>query len=691
MHSIELVIALFFLFILSNVLSRIFPRIPLPLMQITLGVIVGALLPREFLHIDTEVFLALVVSPLLFRDGQKIEMTSVLKHRYLVLFLAFGVVFITVFSLGSLLKMLFPVLPLAACFAIGASLGPTDVIAARSVSSSLNFPKRVQNVVKGEGLINDASGLIAFQFSILALTTGEFNLQHATLAFFASAMGGAVIGLIVSSVSKLSINLLEELDAKDVGGYLLIELLLPFFSFFIAEYFHVSGIIAAVVSGVLQASRFKKINLFDAQVSSVSETVWDTITFCLNTVVFLLLGIELEHVFAPTWLNPEYSNLYLLLTIALLTICLFLTRFVCLSLYYTIVGWRRKQKFSRYLNDNLLITFSGVKGTVSIATILLTPVAVSKVMDLKERPLMLFISSGVTLLSFFIGILVLPLLAEKKVNWQNYLIEIGLLEEVVLQLEKDSEGQRRSQSLNAAIDNYRSRIQELIISSEGENVRKDMQELRLMILQIEQDGLDVAYRRGEIDEESYDLYLKYVNRLQKMIIHRFVSSLHFLGLFVTNVFRKLFHKAIDFSKNPIGKKTSARKLTHNQRKDMRVIYYHNTELILEALENLTGIFDSTLIDFLQQERIRSTEIIHEKYFVDRVLTMSQPTNMDEMMRGYYLERKLIFEYEEAGLLNKKQAYELRKNVNTLESYSLEENYSTLPYEFFEYLRQSRGE
>ena len=118
------------------------------------------------------------------------------------------------------------------------------------------------------------------------------------------------------------------------------------------------------------------------------------------------------------------------------------------------------------------------------------------------------------------------------------------------------------------------------------------------------------------------------------------------------------------------------------------LYLENTELIIESLENLKGIYKSSLISFMQESRLRETAIIGSGAFVERVITRIKPNNIDEMLRGYYLERKLIFEFEEKKLITTKYAKKLRQNVNNLENYSLKEAANTLPYDMMELVRRN---
>ena len=355
--------------IISNATNKLFPRLPLPLIQIFLGIGWALFIPAEQFHLDTELFLALVIGPLLFREAEEADITSILKHWRVILYLIFPVIFLSTLSLGWLAHSLWLSLPLAACMAVGAALGPTDLVAFASLSERFSFPKRVSNILKGEGLLNDASGLVAFRMALAALATGTFSVEKAGLSLGISISGGLLVGLLTAFVNRWLQKLLLSVRASDIASELLLELSLPLLTFFLAEELQVSGIIAVVVSGILKASRFKQITLLEARVDTVTHTVWNTVNFILNGSVFVILGVELEMIAKPILDSPLYNNLLLLASVFLLTAVLFLIRFVMVYLFYWLRTVRLKKSLQNYLKDALLLTFSGVKGTVSIATI----------------------------------------------------------------------------------------------------------------------------------------------------------------------------------------------------------------------------------------------------------------------------------------------------------------------------------
>lgn len=670
--------------IVSSTTNKLLPFLPLPLVQILLGIVIGLFLPNTDFHLNTELFLALVIGPLLFRESEEADITAILKHWRIIVYLIFPVIFISTLSLGGLAHLLWLSLPLAACLAVGAALGPTDLVAFASLSERFSFPKRVSNILKGEGLLNDASGLVAFQVALTAWTTGAFSLGQASSSLIFSILGGFLIGFLTAMTNRFLHSFLLSVRATDIASELLLELSLPLVTFFLAEEVHVSGIIAVVVAGILKASRFKKITLLEAQVDTVTETVWHTVNFMLNGSVFVILGMELEMIAEPILTNPIYNPLLLLVSLIALTFVLFAIRFVMIYGYYAYRTRRLKKKLNKYMKDMLLLTFSGVKGTVSIATILLIPSNLEQ-----EYPLLLFLVAGVTLVSFLTGLVVLPHLSDEQEESKDYLMHIGILNEVTLELEKELEGTRNKLPLYAAIDNYHGRIENLILSQENKGAQEDWEALKLLILSIESDGLEQAYEEGKMSERAYRVYQRYLKNMEQSINRKFASRLTYYFLVSLRILRFLLHEVFTLGKTfRSWKNEESQKLRDLDYDQIAELYLENTEMIIESLENLKGVYKSSLISFMQDSRLRETAIITSGAFVERVINRVKPNNIDEMLRGYYLERKLIFEYEEKRLITTKYAKKLRQNVNNLENYSLKEAANTLPYDMMELVRRN---
>lgn len=681
-----LVISFLFSLVVSNVINRIFPKIPLPLVQLLLGVVYGLFQGGQGIALNPALFLAFVIAPLNFREGEEADVGSFLKHRSMILYLILPVVFVTTILIGMIANYLLPItLPMAAYFALGAALGPTDAVAFISIASRFAFPKRAENILKLEGLLNDASGLVAFQFAVTALLTGYFSIGQASLKLVLSILGGFAIGILFAFFNRVFLSILEKFDAADVTGALLLELSLPMVSYFVADALGVSAIIAVVIAGVMQAGRLRKTTLFDAQVYRVTNVVWKTINFMLNGLVFLIFGSELTAILVPILTSPKYGNGYLLVLILSLTAALFVVRFVMITLFYALQSWFRPGLFGKFFKDILLLTFSGVKGTVSIATILLLPR-----MENLQYSFLLFTVAGVTLFSFLTGLVVLPFLAPAIDKTVDHVMRISILTKVLRILEEDSKKRPDKASLYTVIDNYNTRIQHLIIEQEPASVKKDLASLQLFMIGIESQGLEYAYHQGQIDLKEYRIYQGYLKILEKQVNRSFVSGFTYGFRIFMRVVRATLHELVTFGARLRALSHFPKQrghLTTENRERITDLYLKNTELILDALEDLEGYYNHSLVDYLQDARLRDAALIKSGLFVERVIMHRIPDSNDDILRGYYLERKTIAEFEADGLISKAYAQQLRSNVNELESYSLNDTTTSLSYEFLSFISQ----
>ncbi len=638
----------------SNIFNRIVPVIPLPIVQIIVGVLIGLTKMGQEIEFEPEVFLVMIIAPLLFREGELINLKAMMKNFGMILFLAFFGVLITLVGVGWTLHMILPTLPLAACFAFGAALGPTDAVAVGSLSGRIDIPERSMNILSGEGLINDASGVTAFQFALAALLTGSFSPVEAAGTLVISSIGGAVVGIVLVLLKQQIVHLLETAVAKDVTGYLLIELLLPFIAYLISELIGVSGIIAAVIAGIMQASSLKKVSLFEAELSNVGESIWSMIEFTLNALVFLFLGIELSQVFSPIWIDQQYSNWFLLMVVLIISAVVFLIRFLAIFSVYTLQHGLKKVKNA--MNEMLILTFGGVKGTVSLATIFILPTAINGE-HFKERPLLLFITACVILVTLIGGILVLPFLTDSETEVENEeSVEIDLLRDVIDVLKQQNEENPRGE-MNAVIENYQDRLKELYTEQLSAERKQEVQELRTLIVSIERDGLEESLKQGEISVRSYRMYQRLITRMQRSIAKQLLSIVGFWLLFARQIISILLHPKLFFNRGEASEEE--KELRNEELENIRQVFLRNSQVILKSLDNLRGVYDDDLIDFFIDGRLDLAHKFEKGEFIDSYIVHTETDYVKDLLLGFQEERRMIDHYEqsEAFQLSKRTSYE----------------------------------
>ncbi len=292
MESITIILLLLLAVIVSGIVSRVIPLpLPRPLFQIALGAAIG-LVADWRVTLDPEIFFLLFLPPLLFLDGWRIPREELFKDGKTVLELALGLVVFTVVGMGLFIHWMIPSMPLAIAFALAAVVSPTDPIAVSAIAQRVPIPKRMMHILEGESLLNDASGLVCLRFAIAAALTGTFSIQDAALNFLWVALGGIAVGVGVTWAVSRAKSWVSRHYGEDGGAQILISLLIPFGSYLAAEHLHCSGILAAVAAGLTMG--FVETTGDIAGATRIRRnTVWDTIQFAANGIIFVLLGEQL--------------------------------------------------------------------------------------------------------------------------------------------------------------------------------------------------------------------------------------------------------------------------------------------------------------------------------------------------------------------------------------------------------------
>ena len=166
MEALVLALLMLAAILLSSVIDQLVPKISSPLIQIALGLLIALFAPSQIqINLDPDLFLVLFIAPLLFDEAKNIDKKALWANRSPVLSLAIGLVMVTALIVGFSVHWLEPSIPLAAAFALGAAIGPTDAIAVASLPKDANIAPRDKSILEAESILNDASGIVSFQFA----------------------------------------------------------------------------------------------------------------------------------------------------------------------------------------------------------------------------------------------------------------------------------------------------------------------------------------------------------------------------------------------------------------------------------------------------------------------------------------------------------------------------------------------
>ena len=411
--AIAILLLLFILTLCGALASLV--KVPLPILQIGIGLLLAW--PADGLHLtlDPGLFLLVFIPTLLFADAFKAPKREFKALKVPILGLAFGLVFFTVLILGYALHWLIPALPLSVAFALGAVLSPTDAVAVSSIIDRHKVPPRLMQILEGEALLNDASGLVVFRFAVAATLTGQFSPAETAGVFVAAVIGGIVAGLVAVFLSVQLLRLLKKRDGTPSEAQVVLTLLLPFAAYLLAEHFEASGILAAVTAG-LTVGRAGYFRHLTANARLQTAVTWDTIPFVLNGAIFLLLGIQLPTILrsVPPELSTRLPVIEPFLTVLALTFVLIAVRFAWIS---GGIGLRRlfgrlrgRREPDESLRAKIAVSIAGVRGAVTLAGVLSLPLLLPNGSPFPSRDLAVFLAAGVILCSLGLASFLLPMI-----------------------------------------------------------------------------------------------------------------------------------------------------------------------------------------------------------------------------------------------------------------------------------------
>ncbi|MGE8002587.1 cation:proton antiporter [Lysinibacillus sp. NPDC093216] len=650
----ELLISILILLVLllvTNVLAHYISFIPIALIQIAVGIIVALVAKNFTIEIEAEWFLLLFIAPLLYHDGAHFPREQLWKMRLPILGNAIVLVLLTTIVGGLFVHWMIPSIPLAAAFALMAILSPTDPVAVNGIAKRVHIPDRIMNLVRGESLINDASGLIAFKYSVAAIVTGYFSLKTATSDFLYMFFVGLLIG-ILGALAIYWIRLhLRRIGIVDSTFYVLLQVLTPFILYLIAEeVFHASGVITVVTGGIIAAIVKEKTESFIAQEQVVTEHVWSIVTFTLNGVIFLLLGLMLPSATNSILVSEEIHNSILILYVLAIGLMVLVIRFVWVMFFHVVDKKIFKNEDTVTMKDHIVTTLVGVRGTITMVGILSLPLVTDLGELFPDRQLLIFLAAGVILFTLIMATIFLPLLNDQeKAQQPNIMNEKReMLKHAIRSI------QRETVEENAAIAlKLMNQYNAMLMNVERKQSEEAFQAYRQQMLEVRKIGLEleIIYTKQYMTElglnESIQQEIDYILKERKDMLNNRTFTLLKRSL-------RHFLRERKMSKLPANVVEQINKV----KKDLKD---HVTSSIIKHVQET----NEYSIDIAQKVEMYYRHLQYSSYKMDS----SEQEEQKEYLALIAIEaqRNLINEWYLAGDINNELAKELRRFVNNLES------------------------
>lgn len=533
MEIFETLLIFVALVIVSSFVHTFIPKVPLAFIQIFLGMILYLTpIPVEF-NFDSELFMVTLIAPLLFVEGVNVSRVHLRKYIKPVMMMALGLVITTVIGVGLFIHWIWPELPIGAAFAIAAILCPTDAVAVQAITKGKVLPKGSMTILEGESLLNDATGIISFKIAVGVLITGTFSIFDAIQQFLIASIGGAIVGLIIGmALVRFRLTLMRR-GIENINMFTFIQLLTPFVTYLIAELFHASGIIAAVVAGLVHGFERDRIAQTRTQLQMSYNHTWSILGYVLNGFVFSILGFLVPEVIVKIIKTEPHNLLFLIVITLLVALAVYLFRFVWVYVLYPYF-YLSVSPFQKMISKNdedkvteskpkrslyaLIMTLCGVHGTISLAIALTLPYLLANHETFAYRNDLLFIASGMVILSLIIAQVILPLVTpdspEVKIGNMSFKeARIYILEHVIDYLNQKSTFET-SYRYGNVIKDYHDKLTFLkTVEKEDEN-SKELERLQKIAFNVETKTLEKLVDDGEITESVLENYMRYAERTE---------------------------------------------------------------------------------------------------------------------------------------------------------------------------------
>ena len=407
-HQAQLIFVLLLLFVIGfgTLAQRL--RVPYPILLVVAGLLLSPFprlfprLPRIALDPDF-VFLA-VLPPLLFAAACQTSWREFRFNLVSILGLAFGLVIFTVLGISLAAHFLLPGFDWRLGLVLGAVVAPTDAIAATAIGQRLGLPSRITDLLEGESLVNDATGLLALELASALIITGHFPpFGEGALRFVLLVAGGIGMGLIVA---KLVYLVHRRIDNTPIE--ITLTLVTPYVAYMAAEEVKASGVLAAVAAGLYIGRKASYIYSSRLRLDAVS--VWSTLTFVLNGVVFVLIGLQLPYILV----GIRHITIRELFVDALeFSIAVILLRLIWVYPGAYLSYYIRRRFFHEEVQTPsaraiFVVGWTGMRGVVSLAAAISLPASIANGQPFPNRSYIIFLTFCAIVVTLVLQGLTLP-------------------------------------------------------------------------------------------------------------------------------------------------------------------------------------------------------------------------------------------------------------------------------------------
>ncbi len=372
-------------------------RVPYPILLVIGGIGLAVTPGIPEVELDPELVLLIILPPLLYAAAFFTPLRELRRNLRQISLLAVGLVLATAVAVAIVAHAALD-FGWAEAFVLGAIVSPTDPVAATSIARRLNVPARFVSVIEGESLVNDGTALVAYKFAVAAVVTGGFSAAEAAGDFAVSVAGGIAVGIGVGAVVAA---LRRRLDNPPVE--VTIALFSAYFAYLPAEAIGVSGVLAAVTVGIYMGRLTSRLTTPTTRIQG--SAVWEIVVFLLNSALFVLVGLQLSTVIDGI---SGLDRTDLALNGVLVAATVIVVRVAWVLPVTHLARRLLLRRPGQPWRLSLLVSWTGMRGAVSLAAALALPLETDAGAAFPERNLIIFLTFSVILATLLLQGLTLP-------------------------------------------------------------------------------------------------------------------------------------------------------------------------------------------------------------------------------------------------------------------------------------------
>ncbi len=381
--------------------------IPYPIVLVIGGALFGFIPGMPEVKLNPDVVLVVFLPPLLYGAAFFANLGDPRSNLRSVVLVSVLLVLATMCAVAVVAHELVDGMSWAAAFALGAVVAPTDPLAAATIMRRVGAPRRLVSLVEGEGLFNDATALVAYRIAVAAAVGGSFSLGKAGLEFLGGAAGGIAIGLAVGWVIAFI-----RARVADTQISVTISLLSGYAAFIPADLLGVSGVLAAVTTGIYMGIRGPSIISPSTRLRGFF--VWDILDFIINAALFVLIGLQLRTIVDGLSGRSAASLAAYAAVVSAVVIAVRFAWMFTVPYLIRAVDRRPGQRDRRVgARARIVLAWSGMRGAVSLAAALAIPLTTDAGDPFPDRDLILFLTFAVIFSTLVLQGLTLPALIRR--------------------------------------------------------------------------------------------------------------------------------------------------------------------------------------------------------------------------------------------------------------------------------------